>query len=92
MRRFREIKEAERPGGNTGSFTLSEEAMKKYDALFAEPPKQEDKEEALEALNRKIRGQELVAGTMAHRITKASEMFASTADERKKLIGGICHD
>ena len=47
MRGFREIRECERPGDNTGPTTFSEEAMKKYNALFTEDIKSSEKEEAL---------------------------------------------
>ena len=95
MRGFREIRECERPGDNTGPTTFSEEAMKKYNALFTEDIKSSEKEEALDALNRKIRGQESVAGTLANQITESCARFASTADERKKTImrmGGQNHE
>ena len=48
--------------------------------------KPSEKEEALDALNRKIRGQESVAGTLANQITESCARFASTADERKRLL------
>lgn len=91
MRRIREIKEAERPGNTTEPVKFSEEAMKKFDALFAEPPKEEDKKDALGTLNRKIRGQELVAGAMANQISKAVEMFAAAKDLRKSMLSKNNH-
>ena len=89
MRGFGEIRECERPGDSTGPTTFSEEAMKKYKALFAEDIKPSEKEEALDALNRKIRGQESVAGTLVNQITESCARFASTADE-KKTIAARC--
>ena len=36
MRGFREIRECERPGNRTKETKISEETMKKYNALFAD--------------------------------------------------------